>query len=360
MPIRRQMAEPLAIIVAPTRELVVEIHATILNLCWTEKIRCVAVYGGAPVEEQLHKLSEGCDVLIATPGRLLDFLQKSTRVFGRKQFLSLGRLQFMVYDEADALLSSGVGKERSFKEEISAIEQMLPKDRDEDLYINHWFFSSHYTPEELKRADHLIHSFGKEGYFFIDFDMPDEEDSQRYVHVQQSFIECDASLDLTKQRLEHMRDTFFPRRGLNAGKCLILTHNIDAVNHIEFYVNTELHLRCEKLHGMMTQAHREQAMHSFEQGHVSILVATMKLCGRVVNTDGIRDLVFWELPDTLDQYKYCLKRVGRFGNDAKSTAFITKAGGDMDRGAIMGPKMKAFLEENGQTVPQGIDGDLLC
>ena len=357
MPIRRLLAEPVAVIVAPTRELVIEIHATFLDLCWTEKTRCVAIYGGAPVEEQLDKLRGGCDILIATPGRLLDFLRKSTRVFGRRQFLSLDRLQFVVYDEVDALLSSGDGKERTFEEEMSAIEQMLPKDRDEDLSINHWFFSSQYTPEELERADRLISSFGSEGSNLIDFDMPDEDDSQRYIHVQQSFIACDESLDLTRQRLNYMRDTFFPVCDLNTGKCLILAHTIDAVNFIEYQINTIPGLRCEKLHGKMTQAHREQSMHSFKHGHVSILAATMKLCGRGVNIDGIRDLVFWELPDTLDQYKYCLGRVGRLGNGAKSTAFITKAGGDMDPGAILDSRMKAFLEKNGQIVPQALNHD---
>ena len=352
------MAEPLGIIVAPTRELVVEIHATFLDLCWTENIRCVAVYGGAPVEEQLHKLSGGCDILVATPGRLLDFLQNCTRtrVSRGRQFLSLGLLHFMVYDEADALLSLSNEKESSFQEEIDAIEGMLPKDRDEDLLINHWFFSSQYSPEEYKRAKSLIHSFGGKGHHYVDFDMPDEEDSQRYIHVEQGFITCDESSDLTKQRLEYMRETFFPNCDLNTGKCLILAHTIDAVNLIEYYINAKFDLRCEKLHGMMTQAHREQAMSSFKHGQVSILVATMKLFDRGVNVDGIRDLVFWELPDTLDQYKYCLDRGGRLGNDAKSTAFITKAGGDMDRGAIMDLRMKAFLEKNGQVVPQAMIG----
>ena len=104
MPIRRQVAEPFAIIIAPTHELVIEVHATFLDLCWTEKARCVAIYGGALVEEQLDKLRGGCDILIATPGRLLDFLRKSTRVFGKRQFLSPSRLRIMVYDEADIAL----------------------------------------------------------------------------------------------------------------------------------------------------------------------------------------------------------------------------------------------------------------
>ena len=187
--------------------------------------------------------------------------------------------------------------------------------------------------------------------------MSDEDDSQRYIHVQQSFIACDESLDLTRQRLEYMRDTFFPACDLNTGKCLILAHTIDAINLIEYHINAMPGLRCEKLHGQMTQVHREQAMHSFKHGQVSILAATMKLCGRGVNVDGIRDLVFWELPHTLDEYKFCLGRVGRLGNRAKSTAFITKAGGDMDPGAILDSRMKAFLEKHGQIVPQALNHD---
>ena len=355
MPIRRKMAEPFAIILAPTRELAIEIHATLLDLCWNEKIRCVVVYGGAPVEEQLQKLSEGCDILVATPGRLLDLMQRSTRVFGKKQFLSLDNLRFIVYDEADELLSLGNGTETSFQQEIDAIEEMLPQNRDEDLHVNHWFFSSQYTQEEIDRAERFISpSLEEVEYHFIDFDTPNEEHSQRYIHVQQCFIECDAKLDLTKQRLHYMRDTFFPQCDLSAGKCLILTHTIGALNIIEFYINAELKLRCEKLHGMMTQAHREQAMFSFKHGHVPILVATMKLCGRGVNVDGIRYLVFWEMPDTLDQYKYCLGRVGRLGNDAKSSAFFAKDGFGLDRGGIMNLKMKAFLEKNEQPVPRGL------
>ena len=86
----------------------------------------------------------------------------------------------------------------------------------------------------------MIRSFGNDGYHFVDFDMPDEEDSQRYIHVQQSFIECDENNDLTKQRLEHMRDTF-PECDLSAGKCLILT--LDELASCLFYTFEEAFLK---------------------------------------------------------------------------------------------------------------------
>ena len=230
MPLRRKLAKPFAIILAPTRELAIEIHATLLDLCWTEKVRCVVVYGGAPVEEQLQKLGEGCDILVATPGRLLNLMRRSIRVFGKRQFLSLDNLRFIVYDEADALLSLVDGTE-SFQNEIDAIEEMLPKNRDEDLHVNHWFFSSQYTPEEIKRAERFINPLENTKYNCVDFDMSDEHDTQRYIHVQQYFFEYDQKLDLRKRRLLYIRDTLFPSCDLSAGKCLIVTHAIDIAQY---------------------------------------------------------------------------------------------------------------------------------
>lgn len=99
------------------------------------------------MEQQVQKLSEGCHILVATPGRLLTLIQRSARAFGGEEYMSTDLLRFFVYDEADELLSTGIKNERSFQEEIDAIETMLPKDRDEDLYISYWFFSSQHTPE---------------------------------------------------------------------------------------------------------------------------------------------------------------------------------------------------------------------
>ena len=307
------------------------------------------------MEAQSQKLSEGCDILVATPGRLLALMRQSVRVLGKKQFFSLDQLRFVVLDEADELLSLDKDNKRSFQEEIDAIEAMLPKDRDEDLHINRWFFSSQYTPEELERAEYLIDPLEDVEYQFVDFDTPDEKHSQRYIRVQQSFIKVEERWDFIKERLAYMRDTFFPEfdSNSNKGKCLILTRSIDNVDNIDYFINAELNIRCEKLHGKMPQEHREQAMFSFKHGHVSILVATMKLCGRGVNVNGIRDLVFMEMPETLDEYKYCLGRVERVGNDAKSTAFVLNS--DM---GIMGPSMKAFLKENNQVIPEWLVTDI--
>jgi ATP-dependent RNA helicase DDX3X len=92
-------AEPLACVVVPTRELAIQIFNEARKFCYRTMLRPCVVYGGGPVIEQLRMLGKGCDVLIATPGRLVDFIQ-------RPSALTLQRLKYMVIDEADEMLQA--------------------------------------------------------------------------------------------------------------------------------------------------------------------------------------------------------------------------------------------------------------
>lgn len=92
-------AEPLVLIVAPTRELSTQIFDEARRLCYRSMLRPCVVYGGAPIREQRMELQKGCDVLIGTPGRLLDFMEKP-------HILSLHRTKYTIIDEADEMLQS--------------------------------------------------------------------------------------------------------------------------------------------------------------------------------------------------------------------------------------------------------------
>lgn len=92
------IAEPLVVVVVPTRELAVQIFNEARKLCYRSMLRPCVVYGGVPVREQGGLLSRGCDILIGTPGRLKDFI-------GRPEVLSLRRLKYMIIDEADEMLN---------------------------------------------------------------------------------------------------------------------------------------------------------------------------------------------------------------------------------------------------------------
>lgn len=90
-------AEPLVCVVVPTRELAIQIFMEARKLCYRSMLRPCVIYGGGPIRNQMDQLALGCDILIATPGRLIDFMD-------RPMNLSLRRLKFMVIDEADEML----------------------------------------------------------------------------------------------------------------------------------------------------------------------------------------------------------------------------------------------------------------
>lgn len=104
------------------------------------------------------------------------------------------------------------------------------------------------------RAKGLIsaRASGYMDYHFIGFDMPDEDESQPYIKVQQEFIRYEDLRGTTNQRFQYLQETYFTLIGLSTGKCLILTRTVDDVNNIEISINAELKLRCEKLHGSMS------------------------------------------------------------------------------------------------------------
>lgn len=102
----RVRAEPLVVIVCPTRELAVQIFNEARKFCYRTMLRPCVAYGGGPIVEQIRQLSKGCDILIASPGRLIDFIE-------RPDVLTLRRLRYMVIDEADEMLDSSWADEFS-------------------------------------------------------------------------------------------------------------------------------------------------------------------------------------------------------------------------------------------------------
>ncbi len=107
-----------------------------------------------------------------------------------------------------------------------------------------------------------------------------------------------------------------------------------------------------KTHGLIEQYHREHAMFWFKHGHASALVASMKIGGRGINVAGISALIMWDLPDILEEYKFCLGRVGRVGNQSSSTTFYE------DFVGVMNKDMLSFLQNNNQEIPPGMEDSL--
>jgi ATP-dependent RNA helicase DDX3X len=116
-------AEPLVVIVCPARELAVQIFNEARKFCYRTMLRPCVVYGGGPLGEQIQQLSKGCDILVATPGRLIDFI-------GRPHILTLRRLRYMVIDEADEMLHA------NWEEEFNKILTGGGKCRNQPVFKN--------------------------------------------------------------------------------------------------------------------------------------------------------------------------------------------------------------------------------
>ncbi len=350
------MAQPYALIIAPTRELAIEIHRTMLDLCYNKTIRICMIYGGAPTNDQLNELDEGCDILVATPGRLLSMLRRDALNFGQPQYhskLSLANLHHIVYDEADELMSDPKKDDRLnnlaikiYKEEVDEIEVRLP----DWTGLYHWYFSSQYTQEQILRAEGFMR-MEKGTCDVVDFGRPKENTSQRYTLIAQNFVkiggEIRPKLSRNEQKLAYLLDVHF--KPPPDGKTLILMRKRQDVNMLENLIAGETSIKVEKTHGLIEQYHREQAMFSFKHGHASACVASMKIGGRGINVAGISALIMWDLPDTLEEYKFCLGRVGRVGNQSSSTTFYE------DFIGVMNKDMLSFLHENKQEIPPGME-----
>ena len=233
-------------------------------------------------------LSKGCDILVATPRRLIDMLRRSY-VNGVKT-LALDKLSQIVYDEADELLS------KDFAGQIQQIHDMalFPGD------LNHWFFSSQYLAEHITKAKSIM----AEEYLDISFDMPDENTAMRYSLVKQHFIEVGEGDTERFAAIPHI----LAQNKRTKNPILCETHA-----SVEFIHNSlaRLNLPFRSTRGGYSQEMREEAILKFKRGAVAIFVSTMGVGGRGLNLQGVDCLTFWEMPDSLEQYKWCLGRVGQ-------------------------------------------------
>lgn len=175
---------------------------------------------GSLSDKQLKKLGQGCNILVVAPGRLLSILrrgvfyskQPSTSLGASRQVLNPSNRQFIVYDEADKLMSRTLkdesfskSKQTTFEQEIDEIESFIST-RHKGVY--RWYFSSQSTNEQIERA-RRFKDRGEGGHVNIDFDMPHEHELQRYALVEQTFVQCGETLDpntpSSQQKMRHFQ-----------------------------------------------------------------------------------------------------------------------------------------------------------
>ncbi|XP_058766335.1 DEAD-box ATP-dependent RNA helicase 37-like [Vicia villosa] len=310
-------AYPLALILSPTRELSCQIHDEAKKFSYETGVKVVVAYGGAPITQQLRELERGVDILVATPGRLVDLLERAR--------VSLQMIRYLALDEADRMLDMG------FEPQIRKIVEQMdmpPPGMRQTLLFSATF------PKEIQRlasdflASYIFLAVGRVG-------SSTDLISQRVEYVLES------------DKRSHLMDLLHAQRenDVNGKQGLTLVFvetkkGADALEHC-LCVNG---FPATCIHGDRTQQEREQALRSFKTGNTPILVAT-DVAARGLDIPRVAHVVNFDLPNDIDDYVHRIGRTGRAGKMGLATAFFN------DSNLSMAKPLADLMQEANQEVP---------
>ena len=275
---------PVALILVPTRELAVQVRDEATRLAYGRDIRITACYGGKPLGKQIERLKAGIDILVGTPGRILDLMNRRA--------LSLDSLRWVVLVEADRMLDIG------FRPDIEKILKRTPADRQTLL------FSATLPQPVVRLAERYMKS--PEVLDFSDKSVAVETIDQYYVTVDPE-RKFDALVYLLKEQ-EPQQAIIFTRTKRGADRLARLLSN-----------------KFEKLaaiHGDLQQSERDSVMAKVRSGAVRYLVAT-DVVGRGIDVTGISHIINYDIPKFCDDYVHRVGRTGRMGRDGVAFTFVT-------------------------------------
>ncbi|MFZ2487848.1 MAG: DEAD/DEAH box helicase [Anaerolineae bacterium] len=275
---------PQALILAPTRELAMQVAGATYDYGKHQGVRALAVYGGQPYERQIRRLQRGVDIVVGTPGRLLDLI--------RQRALDLSEVRTVVLDEADEMLSMG------FIEDIQTILAYTPYTRQTAL------FSATLPPEIRKLADEYLRE--PESVRIVPSQLTVSGLTQRYYLVNEE----DKIAALT--RLFEVE---------NISSALIFTRTRAGTGELA----SELTARgfpAEALSGDLSQDAREQVLQRFRRGQSTVLVAT-DVAARGLDIDDISHVINVDLPLDAEVYVHRVGRTGRAGKTGIAISLVT-------------------------------------
>ncbi|WP_245864127.1 DEAD/DEAH box helicase [Paenibacillus donghaensis] len=280
-----EKAYPQALILAPTRELALQITEEARKLARHTDVKILAVYGGQDVDKQLRKLEGGRHLIIGTPGRLLDHMRRGT--------LDLDGVKMLVLDEADQMLHMG------FLEDVETIITAVPYRRQTMLF-------SATMPDPVKR---LAANYMKEPLdIIIKSGSPIPLDN-----IQQQVIECS---DRNKE--EALKGLIERDRPYLAIVFCRTKRRVSKLNE----ALREAGYDCDELHGDLSQGKREAVMKRFRDAKLQLLVAT-DVAARGLDVEGITHIFNYDLPLDADSYIHRIGRTGRAGGKGLAITFVS-------------------------------------
>ncbi|CAO1628187.1 unnamed protein product [Parajaminaea phylloscopi] len=311
----RRKAFPAALVLAPTRELVSQIHDEARKFTYRSWVKPAVVYGGAEIGNQLRQIERGCDLLSATPGRLVDLIER-----GR---ISLANVRFLVLDEADRMLDMG------FEPQIRRIVEGedMPGVMDRQTLM----FSATF-PKDIQM---LARDFLKE-YLFLSVGRvgsTSENITQKIEYVE----------DYDKQSVLLDVLASMPSGGLT----LIFVETKRMADMLSDFL-LRSNIGATSIHGDRTQRERERALELFRTGRTPIMVATA-VAARGLDIPNVTHVINYDLPSDVDDYVHRIGRTGRAGNTGHATAFFNRGNRNIVR------ELVDLLKEANQDVPSWLE-----
>ncbi|MGJ1508740.1 DEAD/DEAH box helicase [Sphingobacterium siyangense] len=271
-----------ALILTPTRELAIQIGDNINLYRKYLKLNYCTIFGGVSQEKQVKEIKKGIDILVATPGRLLDLMNQ--------KIVSLDKIEILILDEADNMLDMG------FIHDIKKILAKVPSKRQT------LFFSATMPPNIRKFAHGILHKP-------IEVDVTPVSSTAEKVNQSVFFVEKKEKIKLLTsilKKLKHERTIVFSRTKHGADKIVKLL----AKNG----------LRAAAIHGNKSQNARQKALGEFKDSHLKILIAT-DIAARGIDIEQLPLVINYDLPNIPETYVHRIGRTGRAGQEGKAISF---------------------------------------
>uniref|UniRef100_A0A7N6A3W8 RNA helicase n=1 Tax=Anabas testudineus TaxID=64144 RepID=A0A7N6A3W8_ANATE len=312
----RRKQYPIALVLAPTRELALQIYDEARKFSYRSRVRPCVVYGGADIGQQIRDLERGCHLLVATPGRLVDMMERGK--------IGLDYCNYLVLDEADRMLDMGFEPQ---------IRRIVEQDTMPHKGIRQTMMFSATFPKEIQI---LARDFLEE-YIFLAVGRvgsTSENITQKVVWVEES--------DKRSFLLDLLSAT-----GETDSLTLVFVETKKGADALEDFLYREGYA-CTSIHGDRSQRDREEALNQFRSGKCPILVATA-VAARGLDISNVKHVINFDLPSDIEEYVHRIGRTGRVGNLGLATSFFN------DKNANITKDLLDILVEAKQEVPSWLE-----
>lgn len=279
-----EQRSPQVLVLTPTRELAVQLKQDISSIGRFKRIRCVAIFGRQPVEVQKRDLRQRVHVIVGTPGRIFDHIQRKN--------IDLTDIKYLIIDEADKMLEMG------FIDQVEAIVSLLPTSRVTMLF-------SATMPDKIEEVckSYMINP--------IRIEVNSEKPTTEMIHQVYFEVEETDKFRLTRKLL----DTSSP------DSCMLFCNTREKVESVYKKINGERY-SCGTLHGGLEQRERLHIVQSFKNGDFPLLIAT-DVAARGIHIDDMPLVINYDVPVDEESYVHRIGRTGRIGKEGTAITFVT-------------------------------------